>query len=109
MRVPELYFYLVLCAVYFTSPVHFFLKASVQYIGKWSCYFWDFKMKTLTIMDPCFMKSDPLKVSLHHQQAAMDLHKALIDCKTISLLVGLLIMMDGISCFQPTMGQDANR
>lgn len=32
------------------------LYLPVQYIGKWSCYFWDFKLKTLTIMDPSFMK-----------------------------------------------------
>lgn len=66
-------------------------------------------MKILTILDPSFMKSDPIKASLHHQQAALDLRKALIEASTISLLGGVLIMMAGNFFIQPIMAQDANR
>lgn len=52
----------------------------VRYHDKWSCYFWDLKYKTLTVMDPSYMKSSSVKVSLHHEQAVTDLHKALLDC-----------------------------
>ncbi|CAN6341703.1 unnamed protein product [Urochloa humidicola] len=52
----------------------------VKYHDKWSCYLWNLKEKTLTVMDPCLMRSNPIRVSLHHEQAVQDLHKALIDC-----------------------------
>ncbi|CAL5048747.1 unnamed protein product [Urochloa decumbens] len=52
----------------------------VKYHDKWSCYLWDLKEKTLTVMDPCLMRSNPIRVELHHEQAVQDLHKALIDC-----------------------------
>lgn len=52
----------------------------VRYHDKWSCYFWDLKYKTLTIMDPSYMKSSSLKVSLHHEQAVSELHQALLAC-----------------------------
>ncbi|RLN22642.1 uncharacterized protein C2845_PM07G17050 [Panicum miliaceum] len=48
--------------------------------GKWSCYFWDFKYKTATVVDPTLMKSNSVKVKSHHQDTLADLHKALFEC-----------------------------
>ncbi|RLM85111.1 hypothetical protein C2845_PM04G23970 [Panicum miliaceum] len=55
-------------------------KVRASFIGDHIRYKVENCQMTLTIMDPSFMKSDPIKVSLHHQQVAIDIHRALIDC-----------------------------
>ncbi|KAJ1260664.1 hypothetical protein BS78_10G250200 [Paspalum vaginatum] len=51
------------------------------YQGRWSCYFWDFKFKTITVLDPMLMKVDPMKSSIRHEDFVADLHNALFACK----------------------------
>ncbi|KAL6838213.1 hypothetical protein ACP4OV_031975 [Aristida adscensionis] len=48
---------------------------------KWSCYFWDFKEKHITVLDPSMMSSSADKVEAIHGNLVYKLHAALFSCK----------------------------
>ncbi|WVZ54520.1 hypothetical protein U9M48_005305 [Paspalum notatum var. saurae] len=50
-------------------------------LPRWSCYFWDFKIKTISVLDPMLMKVEAIKSSIRHEEIVIDLHKALFACK----------------------------
>lgn len=47
----------------------------------WSCYFWDFKIKKVTILDPILMYSSALMSLEKHKDIVSQLHEALFTCK----------------------------
>ena len=73
----------------------------VKYHDKWSCYFWDFKRKMLTVLDPCMMNTSSIKVAMHHEQAVLDIHKAMIGCIN-NFFVGWSVEFGGWSFHYPT-------
>ncbi|KAL6609417.1 hypothetical protein ACP70R_039386 [Stipagrostis hirtigluma subsp. patula] len=50
----------------------------VRYQGKWSCYFWDFLMKRIVILDPTMMNMPWERVELQHAGVIDDIHSALM-------------------------------
>ncbi|KAL6858971.1 hypothetical protein ACP4OV_017973 [Aristida adscensionis] len=48
---------------------------------KWSCYFWDFKEKHITVLDPSMMSSSADKVEAIHGNLVYKLNAALFSCK----------------------------
>lgn len=57
------------------------IVAPVLEQGRWSCYFWDFKMRAIYVLDPLLMNLDPSKSRMHHEYIANELHHALVSCQ----------------------------
>ncbi|KAL6843760.1 hypothetical protein ACP4OV_026331 [Aristida adscensionis] len=48
--------------------------------NKWSCYFWDFKQKRITVLDPCVMNLIHSTSGISHENTVALLHNALFAC-----------------------------